>query len=371
MWHETNSQNNGIIRRNVKFPIHMTDAIFSSAHVGICNSFNQTTRSSYRVNSDYDKIDLLNIDSDYCIRIKYEPISIDKYTKRIPKLPWGGLYTDNYRLFFREMIGTDSERSLVGAVYPPLCGHVNTIIGVSFAKDKLLLQMLAYSASLPYDFLIRIINKGHIYVSTLNLFPLPQESHITDDIVVRAIMLNALSKNYISLWEKVFKDDFSQSLWSKHDLRLRQDRFSSLHSQWSWDTPLRTDYERRQALVEIDVLTSIALGMTLEQLKTIYRIQFPVLQSYEADTWYDRNGRIVFTNNRSLTSVGYSRLEWDQIKDSPSGKFTRTITDDTQQGGPVERVIEYAAPFDRCDREQDYETAWRFFEEKYKKGDDR
>lgn len=34
-------------------------------------------------------------------------------------------------------------------------------------------------------------------------------------------------------------------------------------------------------------------------------------------------------------------------------------------GGPVERTIEYVAPFDRCDREADYETAWKFFEEKY------
>ena len=39
---------------------------------------------------------------------------------------------------------------------------------------------------------------------------------------------------------------------------------------------------------------------------------------------------------------------------------------DTMPGGPVERTIEYLAPFDRCDREQDYETAWKFFEEKYK-----
>ena len=137
-----------------------------------------------------------------------------------------------------------------------------------------------------------------------------------------------------------------------------------------------------QALVEIDVLTAMALGMSLQQLKTIYRIQFPVLQSYEADTWYDANGRIVFTNNRSLTGVGYSRPEfenadavqpvirgnasWDGImKNAPAGYvFARTITDDTQPGGPVERTIEYVAPFDRCDREQDYETAWKFFEEK-------
>ena len=127
--------------------------------------------------------------------------------------------------------------------------------------------------------------------------------------------------------------------------------------------------------------------MTLQQLKTIYRIQFPVLQSYEADTWYDANGRITFTNNRSLTGVGFTRPEWENagavqpikrgdapwdgiMKHAPAGYvFARTITDDTLPGGPVQRTIEYAAPFDRCDREQDYETVWKFFEKKYSKKD--
>lgn len=45
--------------------------------------------------------------------------------------------------------------------------------------------------------------------------------------------------------------------------------------------------------------------------------------------------------------------------------FFRSITDDTMLGGSIERTIEYVAPFDRCDRKQDYETAWKFFEEKY------
>ena len=64
----------------------------------------------------------------------------------------------------------------------------------------------------------------------------------------------------------------------------------------------------------------------------------------------------------------YKRPEWENlVKDAPAGKkFYRIITDDTMPGGPVERTIEYVAPFDRCDREKDYEIAWKFFEEKYK-----
>ena len=63
------------------------------------------------------------------------------------------------------------------------------------------------------------------------------------------------------------------------------------------------------------------------------------------------------------------RPEWEgNVKGAMDGMvFTREIEDDTMPGGPVKRTIEYVAPFDKCDREQDYETAWRFFEEKYGK----
>lgn len=181
--------------------------------------------------------------------------------------------------------------------------------------------------------------------------------------------MNALSSKYDELIKNIDLAGFNDATWSKSDPRLDNKRFSTLTSEWTWDTPLRTDYERRQALVEIDVLTAMALGMTLEQLKTIYRIQFPVLQQYEADTWYDANGRIVFTTNRSLVGVGFDRKEWEgNVKGAPDGKvFTREIEDDTMPGGPVKRTIEYVAPFDKCDREQDYETAWKFFEKKYGK----
>jgi hypothetical protein len=146
---------------------------------------------------------------------------------------------------------------------------------------------------------------------------------------------------------------------------------------------LRTDYARRQALVEIDVLAAMALGLTLEELLTIYRVQVPVMRQYEADTWYDQKGRIVFTNSKGLVGVGLPRkankkdssysiladdrneqnipLGWEDIKDLQSGIITKTYIDDTQPDGPVERTVEYHAPFDCCNREEDYKMVWEHF----------
>ena len=125
---------------------------------------------------------------------------------------------------------------------------------------------------------------------------------------------------------------------------------------------MRTDFMRRQALVEIDVLTAMALNLTLDELLTIYHIQFPVLQAYEKDTYYDQQGRIVFTSNRGLTGVGLSREEWQDAKHLQTGTIEKQLIDGTLPSGPEERTITYHAPFDSCCREEDYETAWQEFE---------
>ena len=59
-------------------------------------------------------------------------------------------------------------------------------------------------------------------------------------------------------------------------------------------TPLRIAEDRRQALVEIDALVALMLGVTADQLCTIYRTQFAVLYGYDHKSYvYDANGRLV------------------------------------------------------------------------------
>ena len=195
---------------------------------------------------------------------------------------------------------------------------------------------------------------------------------------------------YARLWSDAFDTDFILQSWSRNLPQLSQAFFSELTPQWQRNCALRTDYSRRQALVEIDVLVAQALGLTLDELLTIYRVQFPVMRQYEADTWYDQIGRIVFTPSKGLVGVGLPRtarksdlkegityvvdspqwqggtgpdlvIGWDDIKHLTEGSVSMTFNDDTQPGGVQRRTITWQAPFIKPDREDDYRVAWQFF----------
>ena len=367
MWHETNDQIAGTIKRDVHFPSDISELIVSGPHIAIGNPLYKTSRTRCMLNSDYDNIDLTQISDMYLQRCNYSiACSVEDYINRTPVTPWGNKYSDNIRLVTRKMLNQSGERTLMCALLPEYAEHINGCFGISMMDG--IESFAANCFSLPFDFFLKVVGKANINFSAASGYPILKGSKEQNRTILRALLLNCITAHYSNIWKKNFLEEFKYDSWSKFDTRLDQSIFTRLNSKWAWDTPLRTDYSRRQALIEIDVLTAMSLGMTLDQLKTIYNIQFPVLRQYEADTWYDANGRIVFTNNRGLVGVGFSRPEWENgIKGAPAGKkFYRTITDDTMPGGPVERIIEYAAPFDRCNREEDYEVAWKFFEEKYK-----
>ena len=382
MFDEAADAKAGLLEHNEHFPTDMNDCILSGPNIGVGNPFFKSVRSEARLNSDYDNIDLTAISKSYVSRCIYRrKCDKDSFTKRISNLPWGGKYHSVYRIAMRRMLNISGERTLMPTIIPPYVCHINGVYSIALTQK--LSVLCGAMSSIPYDFYVKITGKTNGGYNIYSAFPMLDNSLYANAIALRTLLLNCLSDAYSKFWKDEYNVQFAQETWAKEDYRLHNAKFANTTGKWDESVPLRTDYERRQALIEIDVLVTMALGLNLRQLQMIYSLQFSVLKDYEADTWYDANGRIVFTNNRSLTGVGFSRPEfenpgavqpavrgtgnWDgTVKNAPEGYvFTRTITDDTQPGGPVQRTIEYVAPFDKCDREQDYETAWRFFEEKY------
>lgn len=365
-WNETNAQDDGILSDHIAFPETMNNCIYVGAYCGQANPMFQTVRQLYKSSNDYDLIDLESIPDNYIPRSKYQiGCSVQEYIAKVPTTPWNKKCNSQYALVNREFVGIAAERTLMSCILPPGAAYINTLFGVVMPQTDRMVVLNACENSIPYDFFVKTLGKNHINYSTNMLFPVLNPV-FSNELLLRALMLNCLTVDYVALWKACWKREFRDIRWSKSDSRLSNARFSKLTDEWNRSFSFRSHYERRQALVEIDVLVAMALGMTLVQLKEIYRLQFPVLKSNEADTWYDVNGRIVFSS-KGYGNLIYKRPEWEkEIMHTPAGKITtRLIADDTMRGGPVERTIEYVAPFDRCDREKDYETAWKFFEKKY------
>lgn len=412
MWHETMQQKDGtIVRRPISdpgFPASPEDWVLSGPHFFLANPFNKTPRKVCTANSHYDVLDLENRPDDYLPRTNYRPMDDRaEYLRRAPRVSWveegetqGRALTEFYRFVNRRRMNPNNERTAIGAVIPPSVAHIDGCFSIAFHSLNDLCSFASSLSSIPFDFLIKSTGKGDMRGDLVDGLPLVSPQTRASS---RYLALNCLTTHYVPLWKEVFDPDFADQRWSQPDNpRLPQDFWPSLTRDWTRSCALRSDYARRMALVEIDVLVAQALGLTLEELLLIYRVQFPVMQGYERDTWYDIKGRIVFTNSKGLVGVGLPRkgsrstpktrittpdgkvregnFGWEDLWTYPAeGAYeatvkqggtprvpdgtviTQWVTDDTLPGGPrtVERT--YTAPFARANREEDYRIAWAFF----------
>jgi hypothetical protein len=165
------------------------------------------------------------------------------------------------------------------------------------------------------------------------------------------------------MWKDAWDDAYISDGWLSSDSCLTKwtDHFAG-GNEWQWATPLRTQLDRRQALVELDVIVARALGLSLEDLLLMYRVGFTVLRKYESETFYDQNGRCVFSVKSGESYL--SRKEWEEIKNMKEGEFKKTITETVFSDTPTERTIVYKAPFFKKDREADYREAWEMLEKR-------
>ena len=229
--------------------------------------------------------------------------------------------------------------------------------------------------SVPYDWLVRSTGKPRFLPDTASILPLLDDYC---EIRVRALLLNCLNRDYAELWAEAWDDAYLSDGWLSSDPHLTAwaDHFQLSDSnnicgnlrksavrEWSWSTPLRTQLDRRQALVELDVIVTKALGLSLDDLLLMYRVSFPTLRKYDADTYYDQTGRCVFSAKSGESYL--SRKEWESIRDMKEGEtFEKTITERVFSDDPATRTIIYKAPFFKKCREDDYKEVWEMLEKK-------
>lgn len=396
MWHETNQQKDGTIERNTQFPKDSSQWVLSGPHFYVGNPLYNTPKAICDTHKAYDNLDLLTLPDDYLPRTNYIPAcDAQEYAKRTPRVTWTEpgedeprKVTDYYRYVARKMLSQSGERTLIPTLIPPAVGHIDGCFSAVFSDTHRLTLFTTASLSIAFDFWVKSTGKSNFRDELLKLMPLVCEAG--RQLVARGLTLMGVGTAFANLWQSCYNPNFNTLCWSRNLPQLPQDFFTNLTPEWQRNCALRSDYSRRQALVEIDVLVAQALGLTLEELLTIYRVQFPVMRQYEADTWYDQNGRIIFTPSKGLVGVGLPRtarkadlkngfvfdidspdwsggdctdkaIGWDDVKHLQAGSVSVTFDDYTRSDESERRTVTWQAPFIKPDREDDYKVAWAFF----------
>ncbi len=362
MWHETNAVNDGTIRRRTRFADNPADLILSGPHLNVANPLSKTPKRVCAKNPDYESLSLHELPPDYLPRTNYErACDAATYEARTPRVTWdlGAPITTYFRLAFRRGIDPIGERTLMAALVPPLTAHIDGVFSLAFEETSDLLRVGAATAALVCDFFVKTSNKSDLRWNLAARLPAVD---LANEAIVRWLRLNCLTTHYASIWRDQWTEHFRSDSWASNHARVSEG-FSDLTPEWSASVPLRSHFARRQALLELDVIVAMALCLTVNELCSIYRIQFPVLRQNDRDTWYDSNGRIVFTPSKGLHGVGLSRKQWNEVRKARAGEVVVVEDEvDAIPGGPSARRLEYVAPFECSDREEDYRVIWAEFE---------
>jgi hypothetical protein len=185
-------------------------------------------------------------------------------------------------------------------------------------------------------------------------------------LLLRTLRLNCLTRDYEDLWNALAPLTVADDAWTP--AFADWPRITLPTGEWTRDTPLRSDFERRAALVETDALGAIMLGLTAEQLCLIYRVQFGVLRKYENDMWFDNAGHQIAKDHHAY-GVHQEKTDFPTLMDYVASMEDAGL--DAQRDQPADAIRSdarfsaflehYEAPFVKADREREMTLAHREF----------
>ncbi|MFJ9601637.1 class I SAM-dependent DNA methyltransferase [Streptomyces althioticus] len=339
----------GLIRWNSSRTESISEVIMQGPHFGIATPFNKQPNIPCRNNSDWSSWNWVTLPSSASPTTNY--VSGPNRTESSLESWNGSRPTDFFRLAWRRMIPPANERSLFAALIPPGPAHINAVHSMALADNRLTALNAGFWASLPLDYLLRIAGRSDLQVAEANKMPAATPDHpLAPALLLRALRLNALTTHYSPLWEELFDPRWAgYEDWANPGWPHLKPLAANLTATWEYGTPLRTEHERRAALVEIDALVSVWLGITADQLTAIYKSRYPVLYDYESTTYFDANGRKVAGNHNTY---GFAQTKQDYID----------LLAHLENPESTPPPAGYTAPFYKVDREAEMHAAHAHFQ---------
>ncbi|MEU3014970.1 Eco57I restriction-modification methylase domain-containing protein [Nocardia asteroides] len=332
-WHESADRRNGHFESHSAVPIAWETAILQGPHLTVATPISQNANATMKGGLDYSPIDLTSIPEDFIPRTNYRPARLlPEYQAAYPK--WNNEPSSSYfRLAWRAMADTATVRTLHSAIIPPGPAHVHGLHTLACEDNSMTVLVAAFCSAITTDFMMKVMGVANLNRGPIAKVPVVSGHPLQPHLIHRTLRLNTLTSAYAPLWSELYDPTWQQDSWVPTIPTPDHSRppLGEISPEWTWHTPLRTDAARRQALIEIDAIVAVMLNITAEELLTIYRTQFPVLQKYEREALYDPTGRQLPT-----------KLATEHRKKGPLPTPDLTI-----------EGITYTEPFTGANREQD------------------
>ncbi|WP_233357227.1 Eco57I restriction-modification methylase domain-containing protein [Saccharomonospora iraqiensis] len=288
-WDEDKLKKDGYGEWRTGYPPSWSEVILQGPFFSVATPLSKEANENCKSNKDYSDWDLEELPEKLIPRTNYQRAA-DRESYDAGLDNWNGRpYTEYYRLAWRRMTNPGLERAFSVALFPPGPAHVHTVHTLAADSDHETAIIGGLWSSIPFDYMVKVSGKSDISDELIKRFPAPLNHSAAPYLLLRALRLNCLTRDYAPLWEELYEPGFAEDSWTEP--YSEWPTLGVTKREWEWETPLRSEFERRAALVEIDALVAIMLGLTADQLCLMYRGQFAVMRKYEYNMWFDNLGR--------------------------------------------------------------------------------
>ena len=298
--HEKGAKKAGVMKTGSTFARACSDMILQGPHFAVATPFAKEPNENCKSNKDYSEWDLVDLAGKVTPRTSYQRSNRVGEFQQAQRM-WGDKRANRYwRVVWRNMVVAGTERTHQAALLPPGPTHVHTVHSMALADVRKTAIIAGLWASLPFDFICKVSGTSKINIEFARQFPAPLDHPLTTPLLLRTLRLNCLTLDYASIWHELFDERWFRDGWAASAKAKSQ--LHDVEPEWSMATPLRSDYDRRMALVEIDALVALMLDLTEDQIRSMYRSQFGVLRKYEWEAFYAADGHKIGaeTHNRSV-----------------------------------------------------------------------